>query len=287
MLLDGHVGGVGDVEAVLLGPSDQRVLQAEEVARAVLRSVGPVVGDHPGPVADRVDVRRAATQALVVVVAAVIVPGLPGEHVILDHVGGGAGRVPDRQWHVALPVARAGQLDQVVALDERGRDGEGHRRGPVVAGHHVDTGRDRAGGLVLPRDRGRSPDEAGAFALVVAHTEGLGPERSAGGADVQGDLLALLGVGQAGEPADAGVRAVDLPGGRARLVVLLDHPAGLLPSGPGKVAGPDAVVPVVPVMRVATGAGLDGVACGAWCEQPATAAVSSSAVARTSLFGDT
>jgi hypothetical protein len=32
MLLDGQVGGVGDVEAVLLGPLDQRVLQAEEVA---------------------------------------------------------------------------------------------------------------------------------------------------------------------------------------------------------------------------------------------------------------
>ena len=154
MLLDGQVGGVGDVEAVLLGPPDQRVLQGEEVARAVLRRVGPVIGDHPGPVADRVHVRRAAAQALVIVVAAVEVPGLPGEHVVLDHVGGGAGRVPDRQRHVALPVARAGQLDQVVALDERGRDGEGHRRGPVVTGHHVDAGRDRAAGLVLPRDRG-------------------------------------------------------------------------------------------------------------------------------------
>ena len=32
MLLDGQVGGVGDVEAVLFGPFDQRVFQAEEVA---------------------------------------------------------------------------------------------------------------------------------------------------------------------------------------------------------------------------------------------------------------
>ena len=59
------------------------------------------------------------------------------------------------------------------------------------------------------------------------------------------------------------------------------------PSGPGKVAGPDAVVPMWPMVPAVPGAGLDGVACGAWCEQPATAAASSSAVARTSLFGDT
>src|SRR4029077_1450536 len=36
VLLDGQVGGVGDVETVLFGPLDQRVFQAEEVARALL-----------------------------------------------------------------------------------------------------------------------------------------------------------------------------------------------------------------------------------------------------------
>ena len=227
MLLDGQVGGVGDVEAVLLGPLDQRVFQAEEVARAVLRGVGPVVGHDPGPVTDRVHVRRAAAQALVVVVAAVIVPGLPGEHVVFDHVGGGAGGVPDRQRDVALPVARTGQLDQVVTLDERLGDGERQRRGPVVAGHHVGAAGDRAGGLVLAGLLARRPDQARALALVIARPEGLGAEGRAGGADVQGDLLALLRVDLVGETADPAVRAVYLPCGGARLVVLLDHPAGL------------------------------------------------------------
>ena len=194
MLLDGQVGGVGDVEAVLFGPPDQRVLQAEEVARAVFGGVGPVVGDDPGPVADGVHVRRAAAQALVVVVAAVEVPGLPGEHVVLDHVGGGAGRVPHRQRHVTLPVTRAGQLDQVVALDERPGDGERQRRGPVVAGHHVDaaTGPGRAGCL--------EPVTCGDAQIRRAPLPWYQPMRKAwarnhgrGGADVQRHPLARSG----------------------------------------------------------------------------------------------
>ena len=57
------------------------------------------------------------------------------------------------------------------------------------------------------------------------------------------------------------------------------------PSGPGKVAGPDAVLPVAPEVP---GAGLDGTARGAWgeWEQPAMAAASRT-VARSNLFGDT
>src|SRR6202042_3781460 len=114
--LDGQVGGVGDVQAVLFGPPDQGIFKGQEVSRAVFGGVGAVVGDHAGPRAEWVDVRWAGAEALVVVVAAVVVPGLPGEHVVLDHVGGGARRVPDCQRHVALPVGGALQLDQVVAL---------------------------------------------------------------------------------------------------------------------------------------------------------------------------
>jgi hypothetical protein len=127
-----QVGRVADVEPLLLDPAHQGQLEGEEVAGAlpavVAERVRPVEGHHPGPRAQRVDPGRARAPTVVVVVAAVRVPGLPGQYVVLDQVGGVAGGVPHGERDVALLTAAAGELEQVVTGCELGRDGQPQAR---------------------------------------------------------------------------------------------------------------------------------------------------------------
>ena len=74
--------------------------------------------------AEGVDVARARPETGVEVIAPVGVPGLPGVDVVFYEVGSLGGRVPDCEGDVALLVAVAHELQQVVALHEGGADGD-------------------------------------------------------------------------------------------------------------------------------------------------------------------
>jgi hypothetical protein len=237
VLLDRLVGRVAHVEAVLLDEAHQRVLAAEEVARPVAVRVGAVEGDDPSPGAQRVHAGGACAAPCVEVVAAVVVPRLPGVYVVLHEVGGPALEVGDCEGHVASLAARADEFEEVVALDEARRHLEPQRRSPVVAGDHV--GRRRPGARRLPAalEVSRAPDEPRALALVPAHPVGVDPEAARPGRDVERDLLPLDRVGARGEARDPpGPPRRDLPGGRPRERVLLDDPArshAVGEAGPG------------------------------------------------------
>jgi len=85
VLLHGDVVGVSDVEAMCFHEAQQRYSLLRS-RRHRLRWLWPVERDDSRPVAHRV-CGRAVAEPLVVVVAAVGVPGLLGVHVPFEQVG--------------------------------------------------------------------------------------------------------------------------------------------------------------------------------------------------------
>ena len=218
---------------MLFGPIDEGVFQGHEIGGAAAVGIGPVERLHQGAVA--VLGRAPGRGAPVHVVAAPSVPALPGEHAVLDHIGGVAGRAPDGQGDIALGARVGDELEQVVPLDEPLPDDEAHGRGPVVAGHHVGGRRQRARRLNVPFQLARPPDEAAALAPVITGAVGAYVVPGRLRRHIKGDFLALPGGRQVGEPVYRGPGpARQVPGRGPRLAVLIDHPAGLDPIGTDK-----------------------------------------------------
>ncbi len=205
---DVHAGQVGQRQTHALGQVDQLALVDQEQEGA-LEVVGPVQADRQRAVG------VGPGGALVQVVAAPGVVGLPGGDRVLDHdLARRAGRAHG-QRHVALGARVGVQPEQVGAVRPAcGRHRQ--RRAPVGvhgAGRLVQPGR----ALPAAAHRAGLPDLAGQVTAVPAHPEGPDPELARGGRDVQADRLAGQHAGLAGVAEDGvrGAQRADPPAGVA------------------------------------------------------------------------
>ena len=120
---EGDISPVGDVEAVFLHVTNQRVLVGEEVGGAVAVAVRAVKRQHPRPIGWGVARFRCGT--LVQVVAAKWVERLPGEHGVHHDVRRSRAGIPDGERYVALLTTRTFEFEEVVSLDKGLGDREG------------------------------------------------------------------------------------------------------------------------------------------------------------------
>ncbi len=223
--VDVHAGDVGERQAEAFSQLDELPLVVQEHERAA-GVVGPVQADRQRAVA----VIGDAAGAVVEVVAAPGVVGLPGLDPVLDHDLACGGGGPDGDGDEPLRARLGVQPQQVGAFRPAvRRHGEG--RFPVGL-HRVGRADEDRLALPVPRHGRRPPHQPGQVAAVPAHPERAHRERARGGGRIDRDRLTGQHAGLARVPEHRVGRAEvpDVPVGVTGKRVLAHRPAGRQPA---------------------------------------------------------
>ena len=228
--VDVHAGDVGERQAEALSQLDELPLVVQE-HEGTAGVVGPVQADRQRAVA----VIGDAAGAVVEVVAAPGVVGLPGLDPVLDHDLACGGGGPDGDGDEPLRARLGVQPQQVGAFRPAvRRHGEG--RFPVGL-HRVGRADEDRLALPVPRHGRRPPHQPGQVAAVPAHPERAHRERARGGGRIDRDRLTGQHAGLARVPEHRAPRAEvpDVPVGVTGERVLAHRPADRhRPRGPGR-----------------------------------------------------